>query len=151
MRLELSAGGVVVREDETGRWLAVIRPRGKRAGTWALPKGHIEPGEPPAVTAVRETREETGLETEVVISLGDSRYTYRFQGQQIAKRVRFFLLRPTGGTFGDIPPEMRDEVIEVGWLPLGEAPTRLAYRGERRIAERAIRALEADPDAVRTR
>jgi hypothetical protein len=65
--------------------------------------------------------------------------------------VRFFLLRPTGGTLGDIPEEMRDEVAEVAWLPLDEAPRRLAYRGERRIAERALRTLDGGAGTAGTR
>jgi 8-oxo-dGTP pyrophosphatase MutT (NUDIX family) len=125
--------------------LAVIRPRGKRQGTWALPKGHVEPGEPADATAVRETLEETGLETEIVAPLGDSRYTYRWDGEQVAKRVHFYLLRPIGGTLGAIPAEMADEVAEVAWIPLDEAPTLLAYRGERDVARRAVRMLRPAP------
>ena len=45
MRREFSAGGVLVRRLD-GRWMvAAIRPAGKRAGTWALPKGRIDEGE----------------------------------------------------------------------------------------------------------
>ena len=55
--------------------LAAIRPRGKER-IWALPKGHIDAGESPAETAVREVREETGVEGRLVEKLGDVRYVY---------------------------------------------------------------------------
>jgi 8-oxo-dGTP pyrophosphatase MutT (NUDIX family) len=142
MRRELSAGGIVVREDAGRWWLAAIRPQGKRAGVWALPKGHIEDGEPAAVAAAREAFEETGLECEVVERLGESRYTYTWDGERIAKVVIFFLLRPTGGTLGALPAGMEREVAEVTWLALDEAPKSLAYGGERAIARRAQRAVQ---------
>ncbi len=126
-----------MRAADDGRWLAVIRPRGKKPGVWALPKGHIEAGEPADVAAVREAHEETGLLTEVVARIGESRYRYRWEGRTIAKVVVFFLLRPTGGTLGAIRPEMEREVAEVAWIPLDEAERRLAYKGERAIVSRA--------------
>jgi 8-oxo-dGTP pyrophosphatase MutT (NUDIX family) len=141
MRRELSAGGVIVREDADGWWLAAIRPQGKRAGLWALPKGHIEDGEPVATAAVREALEETGLETEVLQRLGESRYVYTWDGERIAKVVVFFLLRATGGTLGELPPGMDDEVAEVTWLRLDEAVRALAYGGERVVARRALDAV----------
>jgi 8-oxo-dGTP pyrophosphatase MutT (NUDIX family) len=144
MRREISAGGVIVRTDGDRRWLAVIRPQGKRAGVWALPKGHIELGEPADVAAVREAQEETGLATTVVTRVGESRYRYRWEGQTVSKVVVFFLLRPIGGTLGAISPEMEREVAEAAWIPLDEAERRLAYKGERQIARRAIDLLEDD-------
>jgi 8-oxo-dGTP pyrophosphatase MutT (NUDIX family) len=93
---------------------------------------------------VREAHEETGLRCEVVRRLGESRYTYRWEGAQVRKVVVFFLLRPTGGTLGAIAPEMEREVAEVTWLPLEEAPRRLAYRGERTMAARALEAVSTD-------
>lgn len=126
------------------RSLAVIRPQGKKPGVWALPKGHIEPGEPAAAAAVREAFEETGLHTRVVKRLGESRYVYRWEGELVAKVVVFFLLRPTGGRLGEIAPEMEREVAEVAWIPLEEAQRLLAYKGERAVAARALAALEAE-------
>ena len=144
MPRELSAGGVVVRRLR-GRWmLAAIRPNGKPEGVWALPKGLIDRGEKPDVTALREVREETGVDAELVRKLGDIRYVYTWEGERIFKIVSFYLLRYRGGRLDELDPAMRREVAEARWLPLDEAPKLLAYRGERQMADEALRALAED-------
>lgn len=122
--------------------LAAIRPRGKKEGVWALPKGNIDPGESPAETAVREVREETGIEARLVEKLGDVRYVYtRRGGLRVFKVVSFFLLRAGRGRIGEIDETMRVEVAEARWLPLEEAPRLLAYGGEREMAAKAAERL----------
>jgi 8-oxo-dGTP pyrophosphatase MutT (NUDIX family) len=70
VRREFSAGGVLVRRLQ-GRWMmAAIRPRRDGTPVWALPKGHIDPGESAAASALREAREETGLDVELIAELG---------------------------------------------------------------------------------
>ena len=117
--------------------VAAIRPQGKKPGTWVLPKGNIDPGESPAETAVREVREETGLEGRIVEKLGDVKYVYTWDGERIFKVVSFFLVRASRGRIGDIEEAMRVEVAEARWLPLDEAPEVLAYGGERQMAAKA--------------
>ena len=147
MRREFSSGGVVVRRLR-GRWfLAAIRPGGKKEGVWALPKGNIGSGEAPEQTAAREIQEETGVRGRLVQKLGDVRYVYTQnwgsdRGQRVFKVVSFYLFRYAGGRLGDIPPELAHEVEEVRWLPLADAPSLLAYGGERDMAERALIALQ---------
>jgi 8-oxo-dGTP pyrophosphatase MutT (NUDIX family) len=139
---EFSAGGVVVRTVRGRTMVAAIRPRGKPEGVWALPKGNIDPGESPAETAVREVREETGVEGRLVEKLGDVRYVYtRKGGQRIFKVVSFFLLRAGRGRIGEIDESMRIEVAEARWLPLEDAPRLLAYGGEREMAAKALERL----------
>ena len=124
--------------------VAAIRPRGKPEGVWALPKGNIDPGETAAETAVREVREETGVEGRLVEKLGDVRYVYtRRGGVRVFKVVSFFLCRAGRGRIGEIEEEMRIEVADARWLPLEEAPRLLAYGGEREMAAKAWEKITA--------
>ena len=118
--------------------LAAIRPGGKPEGVWALPKGLLGPGEDPQAAALREIREETGLEGTPVTKLGDVRYVYTRAGARIFKVVSFYLVPYRRGRIGNVPPEHAHEIEEARWLPLDEAPQLLAYRGEREMADRAL-------------
>jgi 8-oxo-dGTP pyrophosphatase MutT (NUDIX family) len=141
VKREFSAGGVLVRRLD-GRWMvAVIRPGGKRPGTWALPKGRIDQGEEAEATALREVAEETGAHGRSLGKLGDVRYWFNWEGERIFKVVSFFLVRYEGGRLGDLAAEHRHEVAEVRWLPLAEAPRLLSYGGERDMALKALERL----------
>ena len=145
MEREFSAGGVLVRTIRGRTMLAAIRPRGKER-VWALPKGHIDEGESPAETAMREVREETGVEGRLVEKLGDIRYVYTAnwderKGERIFKVVSFFLLRAGRGRIGEIDEAMQIEVAEARWLPLDEAPRLLSYKGEQDMARQAASRL----------
>jgi 8-oxo-dGTP pyrophosphatase MutT (NUDIX family) len=138
---EFSAGGVLVRRLR-GQWMvAAIRPAGKPAGLWALPKGRIDDGESGEATALREVAEETGAHGRSLGKLGDVRYWFNWRGERIFKVVSFFLVGYSGGRLGDLPAEHRHEVAEVRWLPLADAPKLLAYKGEQEMAEKAVARL----------
>ena len=127
--------------------VAAIRPRGRNR-VWALPKGHIDEGESAAETALREVREETGVEGRLVEKLGDVRYVYTanwegHEGERIFKVVSFYLLRAGRGRIGEIDEAMRVEVAEASWLPLDEAPRLLSYDGERKMAAKALERIGA--------
>ena len=133
MRREFSAGGVVVRDGPAGPEVAAIRPRGRRPGHWTLPKGHVDEGERTLEAALREVREETGLECEPVRRVDTVRYSFNAGGERVYKIVTFWLMRPLRGELGAIDDAMRNEVADVTWLPLGDAPRLLAYGGERQV------------------
>ena len=124
--------------------MAAIRPAGRPEGLWALPKGNIAPGEKPDATAIREVEEETGVQANLVMKLGDIRYVYTWAGERVFKVVSFYLLRYSRGRLGEIAPEMRVEVDEARWLPLAEGPQLLAYGGERQMAEKALAFIRED-------
>ena len=132
---EFSAGGVVVRrvegpEGAGRRECAVIVPTRRAANgrrTLSLPKGHPEAGETGMDAAVREIREETGIEARLVGKLGDVRYFYQRDGRRIAKVVSFFLFEYVSGDVADHDLE----VEEVRWMALEEAARALTHRGER--------------------
>jgi 8-oxo-dGTP pyrophosphatase MutT (NUDIX family) len=127
---EFSAGGVVVRRMRGRPFVAVVRVREQ---ILALPKGHPNGDESPQDAARREVREETGVEAELVEHLGDVKYWYVRGGKRVMKIVAFYLFRYRSGNVADHD----HEVEEALWLPLDEAPQRLAYKGEREMAEAA--------------
>ena len=131
---EFSAGGLVIRNLRGRPHLAVVRVRDE---ILALPKGHPEQGESMKDAALREVREETGLLATPVEKLGDIRYWYARDGNRVLKVVSFFLLRYRSGRLADHD----HEVEEALWIPLEEAPRRLAYRGEQEMAETALSRL----------
>ncbi len=145
MRREFSAGVVLVRRMRGRWWLAAVRPQGKRVGTWALPKGLVDRGETAAETALREGFEETGVQSRLDVKLGDVRYVYTWEGERVFKVVSFFLAHARAGRIGALPPGMDVEVAEARWLPLADAPSHLAYKGEREMAAKAAESLSDDP------
>jgi 8-oxo-dGTP diphosphatase len=116
--------------DATGR---VLLARRDRPQIWNLPGGSWEPGEAPWDTAVRETREEVGVEIEVV------RLTGVYDRSPDGDPVLVFLCRHTSGELRTTP-----EAVEVGWFPAGELPPDINPYQPRRIED----ALSGDPIAV---
>jgi len=139
-RVEISAGGVVYRERAGGGFeVALIRTHEQR---WQLPKGWIEDGEPAERAAVREVREEAGVDAEIVAPLGDVAYTYvsRYEAEpaRVRKTVHMYLLRYLGGSTADHD----HEVVEARWHEIGDAERALAFKDERRMMALARDALE---------
>jgi 8-oxo-dGTP pyrophosphatase MutT (NUDIX family) len=131
---EFSAGGLVIRNLRGRPFAAVVRVRDE---ILTLPKGHPEKGESAQEAALREVREETGLDATPVEKLGDIRYWYARDGNRVLKVVSFFLFRYRSGRLEDHD----HEVEEALWIPLDEAPARLAYRSEKDIAKTALSRL----------
>ena len=139
---EFSCGGVVVRGTQTIVIVPTRRAAHGGAGgarVLALPKGHPENGESAADAALREVREEAGVETTVREKLGDVQYWYQRGGLRIAKTVAFFLLDYVSGE----PDDHDHEVEYARWIELEEAARSLSYKGERDMAARAL--LRARP------
>ena len=124
---------MVVRDDEC---VVIVPTRLAANGSkvLALPKGHPEEGESAQDAALREVREEAGVEARVVGALGDVRYWYSRGGRRIAKVVSFFLLAYVSGEVED-----HDfEVEQACWMALEDAARELTYAGEREMAARAL-------------
>lgn len=142
----ISAGGVVTREGEHGLEVLLCGRASDRL--WALPKGTPEPGETLEQTALREVREETGVEVESEGLVGDIKYWFSRpqEGVRYYKTVRHYLLRPIGGD-----PSLHDhEFDDVRWFPVQEALKLLTYQNEVRILRQAIdllREREGDKQA----
>ena len=128
---EYSAGGLVF--GDRGR-VAIIA-RHSRSGhlEWCLPKGHIEKGETPQQTAVREVHEETGILGEVVDSIATIDYWFTGTSQRVHKLVHHFALRQIGGELtveGDPDHEAEDAI----WVDFNDLDDVLSYPNERKIA-----------------
>ena len=135
---EFSAGGVVVRGEDC---IVIVPTRRAADGrkVLTLPKGHIDPGESAADAALREVREEAGVEADLVEKLGDVRYWYMREGRRIAKSVSYFLLEYRSGD----PHDHDQEVEDARWMALEQAAEELTYKGDRQMAGIALSRAQA--------
>jgi 8-oxo-dGTP pyrophosphatase MutT (NUDIX family) len=137
---QVSAGGVAFRWTETGPQIAIVSIKPKLR--WQLPKGIVDPGESPEVTAVREVREEAGVETERLGLIETIEYWYRSlrNGKPVRyhKFVHFYLLKYTGGEVANHD----HEVEEARWVSFQEALEMLEFKSERETVEKAQQMIE---------
>ena len=131
-----AAGGVVIHD---GEMLLLDRPR---RGEMRLPKGHVEPGESPRETALREVREEAGYaDLEIVADLGTikNRFVVPASDRDVVRDETFYLMRLRS----EEPFHRNDHdagQFSAVWVPLDEAPARLTFLSEKDFARRAIQA-----------
>ena len=126
-----AAGGVLVRD---GRIALVHRPK---YDDWSLPKGKLEPDESWEDAAVREVREETGIQAALREELSSVEYT---DPKGRPKTVRYWRMELIGGEFTP-----NNEVDELRWLPPDEAARCLTYDHDRELVLMAAR-LAAEDD-----
>jgi 8-oxo-dGTP pyrophosphatase MutT (NUDIX family) len=128
----------VVHRTVDGR-LQVLLVHRRSPRLWALPKGTPDSGETVEETALRETREETGLEVAIERQLRSIRYFFVRGTTRFHKTVHFFLMRPIGGALDDHDAEFD----EVRWVEVEEALAILNHDTERSVVEEAVAALSA--------
>jgi len=140
---QVSAGGIVFRRAAGGREAEVALIRVGPDGRWQLPKGLVDEGESPELTAVREVREEAGVDARLIAPLEVIEYWY-VGNDGDGTRVRFhkfvhlFLLEYEGG---DVT-QHDHEVDEARWVALSEAEAMLAFGSERKAMTQARAVLE---------
>ena len=123
-KVQLAAGGIVWREKNGVRKLAVIhRPR---YDDWSLPKGKPEPEESLAETAEREVREELGCEVKFLHFAGVVHYPL---GIDRTKVVLFWHMEAAG----ELTFEPNTEVDEAVWLTPEKAVEKLSHGVEQRL------------------
>jgi 8-oxo-dGTP pyrophosphatase MutT (NUDIX family) len=138
----VSAGGVVLAETRPDAPVALVAHRSARGSLqWTLPKGAREEGETVAETALREVREETGLEAELIGPLDTIDYWFVWAPERTRyhKFVHYFLMRFAGGDFSQRDHEMED----AAWFEPDEARRRMAFANERKL-------LDLIPDVLAT-
>lgn len=139
MRFEFSAGGVVYKKDNDQTYILVAQASNHHG--WIFPKGLIgdhKEGESKEETAVREVKEETGIDARIIEPLAPITYWFAFKGEKIKKTVYYFLMEHLGGDFSEKDTEMED----VEWLPIDKVAARLTYDSDKKVWQEASKLIK---------
>jgi 8-oxo-dGTP pyrophosphatase MutT (NUDIX family) len=129
---ETSAGGVVFRLEEGLPLFLLIRDS---YSNWGFPKGHVERGESAEDAALREVREETGLQELASCGLIDTiDWYFRFRGRLIHKSCHFYLMETSQS---DTAPQRAEGITACQWVSYGEAHEAVSYANAREVLRRA--------------
>ena len=140
---EKSCGALVYRKKQDRLELLLIRH--KNGGHWSFPKGHVESGETEPQTALREIKEETGLD--VGLCEGFRQSVEYFPKPHVKKQVVYFLASPDGD---DTVRRQEEEISEYKWCLLDEADTMVTFKNDKHLISEARRYLSGRSPAVRT-
>jgi 8-oxo-dGTP diphosphatase len=134
MKFQFSAGGIVYRKE--GNQTMILVSKHSQHHGWVFPKGligdHIE-GEKKEDTAVREVKEETGIEGEIEKEITPVTYWFVLEGEKIKKTVYYFIMKFVGGDISDHD----DEMEEVEWISYNDVSVRLTYPSDKEAWEEA--------------
>jgi mutator protein MutT len=131
MLREFSAGGIVFNKEGQ-----VLLTQNSSNHYWGFPKGHIEKGQTSKEAAIREVREEGGVEAEIVTKVGDSKYIYTHPEtkEKIFKVVTFYLMNYLSGE-----PDVHDwEVTESRWFDPEEALKTIDFPANKKLLQKAL-------------
>jgi len=128
-----AAGGVIL--DEKGYLLMIFRRE-----KWDLPKGKIDEGESPEQAAVREVKEETGIQVaEIIKTLGTTEHEYFDYYNQLPTRktTHWFLMSSPSNL--PLIPQISEDITHIKWVSPTELPSLLtgSYDNIRDIVQRA--------------
>ena len=133
-----SFGVIPLIKDQLGRYqvLLILHSKGSH---WGFPKGKANPEETPLESAIRELKEETGLDVETILSEVSitEQYQFRYRGEWIVKVVHYFpaLVK------GDLKLQV-EEVRDAKWLSLAEAEQQLSFKEARQILKSCVPLIE---------
>ena len=135
----VSAGGVVYRRDGLMGTEIVLCGR-REPLIWSLPKGTPDPGETITETALREAKEETGLDVGIESPLGSVNYWFVSPIDRVRyhKTVHFFLMNALGGSTANHDVEFDDVV----WFSAEEAVGKLTFGNETEILVKALHFIQ---------
>lgn len=146
MKFEFSAGGVVFKpirqaQGERAKDILILVAQHSQHHGWVFPKGligdHVK-GEKKEDTAVREVKEETGIDARIVKELEPVTYWYNFKNEKIKKTVYYYVMEYVKGNFSDRDLEMEN----VEWLPVDEVDKRLTYKSDKEVFKKARAIIE---------
>ncbi|MEJ0021825.1 MAG: NUDIX domain-containing protein [Candidatus Doudnabacteria bacterium] len=137
---EISAGGVVYKKQKGQIFVLMIMPTGRKYGPpegyWAFPKGKIDEGEDKRHAALREVKEETGVQAKIMEDLSYVKFFRNYD--QTLKFVHYFLMEYALGKLADHDRE----VAKVKWFKLSEIESHLKWPADKEVFERAKKILE---------
>ena len=131
-----SDGGVVYRHGRDA--VEVVLVGRSEQETWFLPKGTPHRGETREQTALREVREETGLDVRIIEPIGSISYWFVARRTRIHKTVYYYLMVPIGGNISRHDPEYD----RVAWFPTNQALAVLTYPNDADIVRRAMSLIQ---------
>lgn len=142
-RREFSAGGIVFRKR--GRAIEVLLIK-DAYGRWTWPKGKIDQSERSQDAAVREIKEEVGLNNiRVLGKVGRSNYFFRLRGELIFKTVFFFLIEALNNENLRV---QESEIQDARWFKPKEALAFVEYKGAKELLEKAIKMYKKEEKNV---
>ena len=125
---ENSAGGVVIKDGK----ILLLK---KFFGDWVLPKGKIEKEETTSITALREVREESGVEARIQKKLGWIQYEFYHRGRSHNKKVLWFKMKKIGG---QLAPLRQEGFVDLAFFTLEELPTQQMHENEVLMIKKAF-------------
>lgn len=131
---EKSCGALVYRKKQDKYELLLIKHR--CGGHWSFPKGHVEAGENELQTALREIKEETGLD--VRLHEGFRQSVEYFPKPHVKKQVVYFLGSPKSD---DTVTRQEEEISEYRWCLLDEADGYVTFKNDKNLINAAKRFL----------
>ena len=129
MLYEKSCGAVVYRKSHGNIEILLIKH--VNSGHWSFPKGHVEKFETEEQTALREIKEETGID--VIIDTSFREIVSYTPKKDIKKDVIYFIGKAT--SFDYVPQQ--GERSEIRWVDIGYASTILTYENDKMIVGKA--------------
>ena len=127
----VSCGGVVIHK---GKILLLYKNQNGKYVGWVLPKGTVEKNETFRETAIREIKEEAGVDAKIVRYIGKTQYTFKGADEIISKTVHWHLMIAASY---QCKPQAEEFFTDVGYYKKHEAYHLLKFHDEKQIMSKA--------------
>lgn len=126
-----SCGGVVIFR---GKILLLYKNYKHKYEGWVLPKGTVEEGEDYKQTAIREVKEESGADAQIIKFIDTTRYTFNTPQNTVMKDVHWYLMMSDSYYS---KPQREEYFVDSGYYKFHEAYHLLKFSNEKQILEKA--------------